>query len=138
MSEVWYLAGRMTGIPQFNFPRFSEVAGILRDQGYTLIVPSEQDTKAVQAAAWASPDGEMDAEGKVGDSTWGDILAKDVKIVADEIHGVIAMDDWWLSRGARLECFVALSCGKPVIQYSDIGLTYPARSEIVRYIQENL
>jgi hypothetical protein len=46
--------------------------------------------------------------------TWGDFLSRDVKIVADECDGVVVLDNWFRSRGARLECFIAVNCNKPV------------------------
>src|SRR5437870_314007 len=53
----WYLGGPMTGIPQFNFPRFQEVADILRSNGYNLVTPHELDDPETEAAALASRDG---------------------------------------------------------------------------------
>lgn len=106
-----YIAGPMTGIPQFNFPAFANAAALLRAEGMEVISPHEQDTPAVQAVAWQSPDGKLDAAGKVGGETWGDILAKDVKMLADGgIEGIVFLPDWQKSRGARLEATVGLLC----------------------------
>jgi hypothetical protein len=113
--KPWYLAGPMTGIPQFNFPAFRDNAERLRQKGYDILSPHEQDSLAVQAAAWASPDGELDANGQIAGETWGDILARDVKLVADKVCGVLVLDGWHRSRGARLETFVAYLTGKPVL-----------------------
>lgn len=109
-----YLAGPMTGIPQFNFPAFAEATAALRALGHEVISPAEQDPPEVQAAALASPDGRLDANGMIAGKTWGDILALDVKTVADDVEGVVLLPGWQLSRGARLETFVALLCRKPV------------------------
>ena len=51
--------------------------------------------------------------------TWGDTLAKDVKLVSDVVDGIIAMPTWYKSKGARLEIFVATLCKKPVWVYSE-------------------
>jgi hypothetical protein len=105
----------MTGYPQFNFPAFQAAADRLRAEGHRILSPHELDSPAVQSAAWASPDGTLDDHGKIAGETWGDILARDVKTVADLVSGVIVLDGWASSRGARLETFVAGLCGKPIL-----------------------
>ncbi len=115
-----YLAGPMTGIPQFNFPLFDAAAKDLRSRGLLITSPHENDTPAVQAAAWASPDGKLDDAGKIAGETWGDILARDVKLVADECSGVVVLPGWGKSKGARLEVFVALQCKLPVFTYEPL------------------
>jgi hypothetical protein len=112
-TKPWYLAGPMTGIPQFNFPLFESEAKRLRAMGMDIISPHEQDSPAVQEAAWASPDGALHS-GHIAGETWGDILARDVKLVADEVCGILVLPDWNRSRGARLETFVAYLCNKPI------------------------
>ena len=107
MSKL-YLAGPMTNIPQFNFPLFHRAAAYLRGQGYDIVSPAEMDSPAVQAAAMASPDGKLDASHKIAGETWGQILAKDVLLVADEIDGIVFLPGWDKSRGANLEATVGL------------------------------
>ena len=111
-----YLAGKMSGEPQFNFPLFDRTAEALRRRGYEIVSPAELDDPETRAAALASPDGNGD--GSANGETWGDFLARDVKIVADEVDGVVVMYKWERSRGARLETFVATLCGKPVYYYA--------------------
>jgi hypothetical protein len=106
--KTFYLAGPMSGLPQFNFPTFHRVAALLREQGYTIISPAEMDSEAVQVAAMASKDGTLDASGKIAGETWGDILAKDVKLIADKIDGIIFLPDWDRSRGALLEATTSI------------------------------
>ena len=106
--KTYYLAGPMSGIPQFNFPMFHRVAALLRGQGRVIWSPAEHDSPAVQNAAMKSKDGTLDANGKIAGETWGDILAKDVKVVADTVQGIIFLPGWERSRGARLEAFVGL------------------------------
>lgn len=117
-AKQFYLAGPMSGIPQFNFPAFTTAAQTLRAAGFNLIVPSEQDSPEVQAAALKATRGELDADGKIGGETWGEILARDVIIVADIIQGIILLPGWEKSRGARLECFVGLLCKHPFALYA--------------------
>lgn len=84
MSKVLYVAGPMTGIPRFNFPLFDAVSAALRGQGYTIISPAETDHEQTRAAAMASLTGDVaDLAALEGAETWGDCLARDVKMLAD-------------------------------------------------------
>jgi hypothetical protein len=107
----------MTHYPMFNFPAFEAAATALRAAGHDITSPHENDTPEVQAAAWASPDGKLDADGKIAGETWGDILARDVKLVADGVSGLVLLTGWGKSRGARLEAFVAILCGLPFYSF---------------------
>jgi hypothetical protein len=114
-----YLAGQMSYVPQFNIPRFDAVAELLRGRGFEVTNPAELDDEEVRNRAMASPDGAPNSAGP----TWGEFLARDVQIVADKVTGIMLMDQWWNSRGARLEAFVALSCGHAfwtITPYNDV------------------
>lgn len=128
MSKV-YLAGPMTGYPQFNFPLFEAATKKLRDEGFDVISPHEQDSPAVQKEAWASADGVLHG-GKIAGETWGDILSKDVKIVADKVTGIVFLPNWFKSRGARLEAFVAILCGHSFSEFLD-GRVLPLSPDYV-------
>lgn len=107
MSTKVYVAGPMQGIPQFNFPAFDGAAATLRSMGYEVISPAELDDPKVRETHMASVDGKwIDA----GD-TWGTFLSRDVKIVADQVDGLVMLPGWERSKGARLEAFVGL-CAK--------------------------
>lgn len=107
----YYLAGPMTGIPQFNFPLFHKAAAELRANGYDIVSPAELDSPAVAKAAMASTDGAL-GSGVIAGETWGEILARDVQVVADKVDGVVFLPNWHKSRGAKLEAFVGLLTGK--------------------------
>ena len=102
-----YLAGPMTGIPQFNFPEFHRVTALLRAQGWVVVSPAEEDMKhaGVGDLATNSPDGDAS---KLKE-TWGEILARDVKLIADEgIEAIVFLPNWSKSKGAKLEATVGL------------------------------
>lgn len=106
----YYIAGPMTGYPQFNIPLFDEVALAMRRQGLDVTSPTELDSEGMRALAMQSTDGnmvELESEG-----TWGDCLARDVKLLADELDAIVLLPQWYDSRGANLEAFVGLLCAK--------------------------
>lgn len=133
--KTLYIAGPMSNIAQFNFPLFEAVTVALRDDGFTIVSPHECDSEATRVSAWASPDGKA---GMDGSETWGECLARDVKMLADgyvvnvenptgrenlspeqnvdgttvAIDGIAFLPNWERSRGARLEAFVGLLTGK--------------------------
>lgn len=111
-STRWYLAGPMSGVPQFNIPKFDAISAKLRGDGFTIISPAELDSPLMRARALQSQDGDLRTLEKETHETWGDVLARDVKLVADGIDGIVFMEDWQKSRGARLEAFVGLLTGK--------------------------
>lgn len=100
----YYLAGPMSGLPQFNFPAFYAATAALRSAGYDIISPAELDDKDDAGVAMASKDGNPTSVNR----TWGDFLARDVKIISEQAQGIIYLPNWWTSRGAKLESFVGL------------------------------
>lgn len=112
-----YIAGPMTGLPQFNYPAFIEAAARLRAMGHDVTSPAEMDDPETAKAAMASPDG-APGSGSANGETWGDFLARDVKLLADDgIEAIVVLPGWDKSRGARLETFVGNAmCGMPVFE----------------------
>jgi hypothetical protein len=114
--QTVYIAGPMTGIPQFNFPEFDDAALVLRADGYTVVSPAEMDDPETRRAAMDSPDG-APGSGSSNGETWGDFLARDVKLIADGgIDAIVVLEGWERSKGARLETFVAYLKGLPILQ----------------------
>ncbi len=116
-KKIYYLAGPMTGIPRFNFPAFIEAAAALRDSGYEIVSPAEmdQDEDNTAGLAFESTDGDLENAGIK--KTWGDLLARDVKLITDEIEGIVFLSGWEKSKGARLEAFVGTLTGKNFGRY---------------------
>lgn len=111
-QKTYYLAGKMSGIPQFNVPEFFRVAALLRQQGYKVINPAELDSEQCRLAALRSLTGEKTDLPK--DETWGEIMGRDITSVIDDVDGVALFENWVDSPGARLECFTAYLLGKQI------------------------
>lgn len=111
-----YLAGPMTGISHFNFPAFHAAAEDLRAYGFDVISPAELDSPEAKAAAESSVDG--DSSHYAENESWGAMLSRDVKLLADGgIEAVVVLPGWETSRGARLETFVGRLCGLSLYEY---------------------
>jgi hypothetical protein len=109
-----YIAGPMTGIPQFNFPAFQEAAFELRYAGYEVVSPHEEDDPEVQTAARTSLTGSMSdlPPGKAG----SDPVLTIVKNVEDigRCDGIALLDGWEKSSGAAHEIATATRLKMPV------------------------
>jgi hypothetical protein len=115
-----YIANKMTGLPQFNYPWFEAAAEDLRRRGHDVVSPAELDSPEVRAIALASTKGDV-AELAAAGTTWGEILAEDVKLIADDgIDAIVVGPDWADSKGAKLETFVAYQLGLPVLAYPEL------------------
>lgn len=110
----------MTGIPQFNFPAFDAVATRLREMGHEVFSPAEMDDPETRRQALASLDGSP-GSGATNGETWGDFLARDVKLIADsDLDAIVTLPGWQRSRGARLETFIARMDGITILAAPDL------------------
>jgi hypothetical protein len=112
MSTKFYLAGPMTGIPFANIPAFDEAADDLRSRGHDVTSPAELDSREIRERSLQDP------TGTVFSGSWGEFLARDVKLIADELNAVVVLPGWERSRGANLEVYVALTLGYPLFRYA--------------------
>jgi hypothetical protein len=100
----------MTGFPGFNYPAFDAAAANLRDAGFEIVSPAEQDTPEERAHLLKAVRGSHDEF--IPGRKYSDFLAHDVKLICDQVDGIVFMPGWQKSSGARLEAFVALMCKK--------------------------
>jgi hypothetical protein len=128
----WYLSGPMSGIYGFNIPLFDSVSARLRAEGYEIVSPAELDSQDFRDRCLASDGKSIPA----GGDTWGTLLARDVRVLADDgITGVILLPHWERSRGARLETFVALLNGLQFREWVGVQQrSYPIEVDRVREI----
>jgi len=107
-----YLAGPMTGIPEFNHPAFRENARLLRSVGYEVFSPAEHDL-----------DLGIDVAGKTGNETLTDfsavsirdVLGDDLDWICREADGLAVLPNWKGSKGTRAEIATALAIRIPVM-----------------------
>jgi Domain of unknown function (DUF4406) len=95
----------------------------LRSVGWIIVSPAELDDPI---------DRELALTDKPSRKTWGDFLARDIKLIADGgIEAIIFLPYWYNSRGARLEAMVGLLTPKfSFFQYDD-RLVYPLNARMV-------
>lgn len=98
---ILYLAGPMTGYPEFNFPAFDEAAAELRAVGYEVINPAEVDR-----ALGFDPR----SEDEYTDENYHAAMRRDIPLVM-KADGVALLPGWRASRGANLEHDVARAIG---------------------------
>lgn len=86
-----YVAGPMTGLPEWNYPAFNYMASLLRAQGYDVCNPAEIDE---------------------GDTSHDRAyyLRKDLALLA-ECDAVVFLDGWRESPGALMEYRIAQEIG---------------------------
>lgn len=96
-----YVAGPMTGYPEWNFPAFEGATTALREAGYEVVSPHEID---LEEGFDPSSDGSgFDLRAA---------LTRDVEEVLDA-DGVALLDGWEESPGATIEVLAASSQGAP-------------------------
>ncbi len=91
--KIYYLSGPMTGIPDLNRPLFKKAAEYVRKAGLTILSPPELHPE---------------------DDSYGKSLGRDIEVLIDsKVDGVVFLQNWWYSRGARIEAFTALCMDVP-------------------------
>lgn len=92
-----YLAGPMTGYPDWNVHAFNKKAAELRALGHLVFSPAEVDLPLV-------PGGELS-------STLREALYQDTKFICLEADMVVLLPGWEKSHGARAEQALAVALG---------------------------
>lgn len=89
-----YIAGPMTGLPEFNFPAFNAMAEVLRADGWHVENPAEH--------------------GHVDGAEWADYLRYDISRLST-CSAMMLLPGWSSSRGARLEVSIAKELGHEML-----------------------
>ncbi len=95
----YYIAGPMTGYPDFNVPAFNLAALRLRACGHEIVNPVEVVTDLT--------------------TSWEECMKRDIaELVACD--AVATLPEWHKSRGARLEVFIAGTLGMAVTSVKEL------------------
>ena len=89
-----YIAGRMTGLPDLNFPAFHAEAKYLRSLGFDVVNPAE-----------VNPDHTM---------PWNECMRRDIAELV-KCDAIRMLPGWEGSKGAMLEYHIAERLGMAVI-----------------------
>lgn len=87
-----YIAGPMTGRPDFNYPAFHAAAAALRATGWEVENPAEN----------------------LGQASYGDYLRAGVRQLID-CTAIVMLPGWRESKGAQLEHSIALALGLQIM-----------------------
>lgn len=97
MSSRIYISGKMTGLPDFNYPKFNKVAKQLRRMGYTVYNPAEMISDP--------------------SFTWSDYMREAIKMML-ECDTVYLLDGFETSKGAIIEINLAKNLGMTIVTES--------------------
>ncbi len=95
-EKRFYIAGKMTGLPEFGYPAFAAAAKRLRYAGFEVCSPAEVNP---------NPN-----DGR----TWADYMRRDIPALLG-CDAVAVLNNWRDSKGARLEVHIARELGMPVV-----------------------
>ena len=125
-----YIAGPMTGYPNWNFPAFFETENQLIKLGHDVINPAHNDGATVQEAL------ESAGSPEAPNNPWRWYMRRDLPHVL-EVDALCVLPGWQKSKGASLEVTVAKAIGLPILvlrngqlipRVTAIGLSGWARS----------
>lgn len=109
-----YLAGPMSGYPEFNFPTFHAAAALLRADGHEVFSPAENDIAKIGDFSKNNPTGDVKAANAAGFSL-RHALADDTKFICLEAEGIAMLPGWEKSLGARAEHALAVALGHKIL-----------------------
>ena len=106
-NPIYYVAGPMTGYPEFNFPAFQEATKRLRDLGCEVFSPAEN----IRNRGF-NP---TNMTGFEDLATYGfnlrDVLAGNTNILCRESTHIFMLPGWYKSLGATAERTLGLALG---------------------------
>ena len=94
-----YLAGPMSGLPDFNYPAFHAAAAVLRAQGHHVENPAENPAPTC--------------------GTWQGYMRMSLRQIA-ACDCLCMLPGWRASRGARIEHGLALDLDLEVVDFAEV------------------
>lgn len=107
-----YIAGPMTGYPDYNFANFDRVAKLLREKGFMVINPAEIDRVYGYTEEILRTMSDREVKGIMKLIVMRDILA------IFECDGIALLEGWEHSKGTQVEIALANLLNIPVKPYS--------------------
>lgn len=101
----YYLAGRMTGLPHYNFPTFEIAARDLRSKGFDVASPHEIDHGETP-----------ETRGRLPYQTY---MRAGLKLLL-KCEGIILLTGWELSKGCMTELYVAHALAMQILFYNPV------------------
>lgn len=113
----FYLAGPMTGIPEFNFPAFHSAASKLRDSGHEVFNPAERDIQRHGGVdiSIGNQSGDPSVAAQVHGFSLREALADDTAFICKEADAIAMLPGWEASKGARAEHALAFALGHQIV-----------------------
>jgi len=116
MSKSIYIAGPMTGYPEFNFPVFNAVASKLRAEGWTVFNPAEKESETLSEASLKNGDAVQAAKDGFN---FREVYLWDVeKVISSD--AIYMLPGWENSPGACGEHAVAVAMRRHYPEYKII------------------
>lgn len=115
VAPMVYLAGPMSGYPEFNAPAFREAAAALRAyDGWTVLSPVELDEESgFDHTAEETVPSEEEYHG---------FLRRDLqRMLGDGVEKIVVLPGWEKSRGAALEVEVGRRLGMEILAYPTLA-----------------
>lgn len=113
MSKKVYIAGPMTGYPEFNFPLFNSVAERLRSEGWTVFNPADKEGETLSERSRKDGDAQL---AKADGFNFRDVYTWDVNKVI-ESDAIYMLPGWENSPGACGEHAVAVAMRRHYPEY---------------------
>lgn len=115
-----YLAGKMRGVPEFNYPAFHAAAAKLREAGHNVFSPAEHDIEAfgVDPGKGNSTGDESQFARQVGLTEMKlrrKVFGVDLGWITQHADAVALLPGWEDSSGARAEHATAVALGLKIM-----------------------
>lgn len=107
-----YIAGPMTGLPEFNFPAFFEAAEYLQAEGHDTFNPAAKDKEIYGDDVGSSPTGDVQDAAQHGFDI-REALFLDLQFICKEADALYMLEGWERSTGARAEHATATALHLP-------------------------
>lgn len=106
----YYIAGKMRGIPNFNFPAFFAAHRLLLDEDHEVFNPAARDIQIHGHEVQDSPTGDEKDIAYLGFDLKETFLA-DLTYICKEADAIALLPGWETSKGATAEKAVAEALG---------------------------